>query len=98
MGLLGRDQFQWRAVGVGHMQRAALKWHVDKVRFDARTVEMRLGLDEVVVGEHAKAHALATGSPLVFFSVRLWWQRSSTPCSQIVSSVSSLTTRPMTSV
>ncbi len=37
------------------------------------------------------------GWPLVRLSVRLWWQRSSTPRSQIVSVVSSLTIRPSTS-
>ena len=44
---------------VGDMQGAALERHVDKARFDAGAVEMRLGLDEIVVGEDAKADPLA---------------------------------------
>ena len=38
-----------------------------------------------------------SGTPVVRLSVRLWWQRSSTPRSQIVLASSSLTIRPMTS-
>jgi len=37
------------------------------------------------------------GWPVVRFKVRLWWQRSSTPRSQIVLASSSLTIRPSTS-
>ena len=65
MGRLGRHQLQRRAGGVAHVQRTALKRDVDEAGFDANTVEMRLGLDEVVIGEHTKpdafAHSLALG-------------------------------------
>ena len=59
VGRLGRHQLQRRAGGVAHVQRTALKWDVDEAGFDANTVEMRLGLDEVVIGEHTKPDAFA---------------------------------------
>ena len=58
-GLHGRDQFDRRAGGIVEVQRAVLVRRLDERGLDAGLVEMRLGLVEVFVHEHAEADALA---------------------------------------
>src|SRR3954452_2922815 len=53
-----RAEFKRRARRVGHMQRAALKRHINELCRNAAAVEMRLGLFEVFLLESPEADAL----------------------------------------
>ncbi len=77
--------------------------HVGEGVTNTDLVEVARRLVEVLIHEHATEKRDTTtrsaiGMPLVRFSVRLWWQRSSMPRSQMVSAVSSVTISPITSV